>query len=125
VSTVLKTLTREGCSVEPTLVDRRLVLRMTGTFDMTAAPSLNSYFVQLLAETKRLKLNELAFDVTEVYYLGSSSIKAFVTLVAALRSGKGGLLIRVLTNPHLDWQERTFSVLARLAPNVVSVERPS
>jgi anti-anti-sigma regulatory factor len=121
----LESLTREGWSVEPKLVDRRLSLRMTGTFDMTAASALQAYFAQVLAHTKAFKLNEIAFDVSEVYYLGSSSIKAFVTLVAALRSGLGGLLIRVITNPRLDWQERTFSVLARLAPDMVSIERPS
>ena len=31
--------------------------------------------------------------------------------------------MRVLTSSRLDWQERTFAVLARLAPEIVNVER--
>jgi len=29
----------------------------------------------------------------------------------------------VVTSSRLDWQERTFAVLARLAPEIVNVER--
>jgi hypothetical protein len=31
--------------------------------------------------------------------------------------------MRVITSSRLDWQERTFAVLARLAPDIVNVER--
>ena len=74
-------------------------------------------------EIRATNPRQLNIDVTSVYYLGSSCIKAFVSLTAALKATLKHPTMHVLTSPHLDWQERTFAVLARLAPEMVVVER--
>ena len=119
----LEPMTREGHSVVPRLEDRKLHLKLSGTFDMTSATALQIYLDQVQSETRKLQILELVVDVSEVYYLGSSCIKSFVTLTVGLQNGTAGMLLRVLTNPRLDWQERAFSVLARIAPQRVLVEQ--
>ncbi|MGC4067578.1 MAG: hypothetical protein QM784_23615 [Polyangiaceae bacterium] len=119
----LEPMSREGHSIVPRLEDRRLILKLSGTFDMTSANALQAYLEQVASEARRQQLLELVIDVVEVYYLGSSCIKSFVTLTVGMQNGTAGLLLRVVTNPRLDWQERAFSVLARIAPQRVRVEQ--
>jgi anti-anti-sigma regulatory factor len=101
----------------------QLRIRLTGTFDMTAAPNLSLFLVSVEGELRRLQIGEIIFDVTEVYYLGSSCIKAFVDLIAAARKLDTHPQIRVRVNPRLDWHDRTFAILARLAPTLVTLEK--
>jgi len=109
--------------LEATLLPEKLNVVLKGTFDMTATPDLALYLVSIEAEVKRLEIREVVIDVVEVYYLGSSCIKSFVTFVEAMKKHGFHPQVRVLTNPRLDWHERTFSVLARLSPALVTLER--
>jgi anti-anti-sigma regulatory factor len=122
MTTPLARLAGEGYAVDVRTQGRSLELALTGTFDMTAAPALSEYLEKVQAETKRAMPAEVVFDVTGLYYLGSSCIKAFVSLTVAFKALPSGPKLRVITNPRLDWQERTFLVLARLAPSLVTVE---
>lgn len=118
----IQPLTQEASSVVASLEDRCLVVKLSGTFDMAAAVKLQQYFDQVQAEARRLQVLEILLDVVEVYYLGSSCIKAFVRLTAGLQHGTGGMLLRLKTNPRLDWQTRAFQVLSRMSPNRVVVQ---
>jgi len=119
----LEPMTREGHSVVPRLDDRKLFLKLAGTFDMKSELELHHYLQQVQIEARKLSVLELVIDVTEAYYLGSTCIKSFVTLTLGLQNGTAGMLLRVLTNPRLDWQGRAFSILARLAPNSVIIDK--
>jgi anti-anti-sigma regulatory factor len=119
----LEPIIREGHSIVPRFEERRLILKLAGTFDMTSAHTLQVYLEQVAVEAREKQLLELVVDVVDVYYLGSSCIKSFVTLTVGLQNGTAGLLLRVVTNPRLDWQDRAFSVLARIAPQRVLVEQ--
>lgn len=119
----LEPIIREGHSIVPRFEERRLILKLAGTFDMTSAHTLQIYLEQVAVEAREKQLLELVVDVVDVYYLGSSCIKSFVTLTVGLQNGTAGLLLRVVTNPRLDWQDRAFSVLARIAPQRVLVEQ--
>lgn len=98
-------------------------VRLTGTFDMMANPDLALFLVSLEGDIKRQQLREIVVDVTEVYYIGSSSIKSFVALIEATKKLDFHPQTRLVTNPRLDWQERTFSILQRLAPALVTIEK--
>jgi hypothetical protein len=98
-------------------------IRLKGTFDMTATPDLSLFLVSVEGEIKRLRWQDITIDVTEVYYLGSSCIKSFVALIEALKKVDFHPRARVLINPRLDWHDRTFSILARLAPALVTLEK--
>jgi hypothetical protein len=98
-------------------------IRMTGTFDMTATSDLALFLVSIEGEIHRLRIRDITIDVSEVYYLGSSSIKSFVALIEALKKYDFHPRIRMLVSPRLDWHERTFSILARLSPTLVTLEK--
>jgi anti-anti-sigma regulatory factor len=114
---------REGHSIVPRFESYRLILKLAGTFDMTSAHTLQVYLEKVATLARESRLNEVVIDVVDVYYLGSSCIKSFVTLTVGLQNGTAGLLLRIVTNPRLDWQERAFSVLSRIAPQRVIVEQ--
>jgi hypothetical protein len=113
----------EGYSLEAVDSGERGSLRLKGTFDMTANPNLSLFLVSIEGEIQRLHWCEVILDVTEVYYLGSSCIKSFVALIEALKKVSSRPQIRVVVSPRLDWHERTFSILARLAPTLVTIEK--
>ncbi|GEM_PF-2270135 len=115
----------DGYSIEASEDSHRLAVALAGTFDMTAAQDLQRYLDEVRAEVIATNPRELQIDVSSVYYLGSSCIKAFVTLTASLKDAPKRPTLKVLTSARLDWQDRTFAVLARLAPDMVSVERVS
>ena len=119
----LERVKKDGYSIEARERSQLLSVVLTGTFDMTATQDLQKFLEDVRAEVMATKPRELEIDVSSVYYLGSSCIKAFVSLTAALKAAPKRPLMRILTSSRLDWQERTFAVLARLAPDMVVVER--
>ena len=119
----LERVKKDGYSIEARERSQLLSVVLTGTFDMTATQDLQKFLEEVRAEVIATKPRELEMDVSSVYYLGSSCIKAFVSLTAALKAAPKRPLMRILTSSRLDWQERTFAVLARLAPDLVVVER--
>jgi hypothetical protein len=119
----LERVKKDGYSIEARERSQLLSVVLTGTFDMTATQDLQKFLEDVRAEVMATKPRELEIDVSSVYYLGSSCIKAFVSLTAALKAASKRPLLRILTSSRLDWQERTFAVLARLAPDMVNVER--
>ncbi len=119
----LERVKKEGYSIEAQERSQRLSVVLTGTFDMTASQDLQKFLDEVRAEMMATNPHEIEIDVSSVYYLGSSCIKAFVSLTAALKAAPKRPIMRVITSSRLDWQERTFAVLARLAPEIVNVER--
>jgi hypothetical protein len=119
----LERIKADGYTIEATMNSQRLSVALSGTFDMTAAADLQRFFNDVRAEVLAASPRELEIDVSSVYYLGSSCIKAFVTLTASLKDASKRPALKVITSSRLDWQDRTFSVLARLAPEMVTVER--
>jgi hypothetical protein len=114
---------KEGYSLEAAEGIAEIHLRLTGTFDMTTTADLSLFLVSIEGEVKRLQTTELVINVVEVCYLGSSCIKSFVALVEAMKRLYTHPRTRILINPRLDWHERTFSILARLAPDQVILEK--
>lgn len=118
-----ESIRKDGFSLEAVAGTTLIQIRMTGTFDMTAAADLALFLVSIENELRRLRVPELVINVVELYYLGSSSIKSFVALVEALKQMDLRPRARFLINQQLDWHERTFSILARLAPTQVALEK--
>jgi len=121
----LEAIRRDGYSIEAAERSNRLSVTLIGTFDMTASADLQRFLDVVRQEIIATSPQQLVVDVSSVYYLGSSCIKAFVSLTAAMKAYPKHPKIRVVTSSRLDWQDRTFAVLARLAPGIVTVERAS
>jgi hypothetical protein len=121
----LERIDRNGYAIEATERNSNLSVVLVGTFDMTAARDLQNFLADVREEMVATAPAQLDIDVTAVCYLGSSCIKAFVSLTAAMKALHKRPKIRVTTSARLDWQDRTFAVLARLAPEIVTVVRIS
>jgi hypothetical protein len=119
----LERVKKEGYSIEAHERSQRVTIVLNGTFDMAAAQDLQNFVDELVIEVTATNPREIEIDVSSIYYLGSSCIKAFVSLTAALKAAPKHPKMRILTSTRLDWQERTFAILARLAPELVTVER--
>jgi len=123
--TSLAPIKKEGYAIEASERGNRLSVVLNGTFDMTAAQDLQKFLDDVRREVVATSPVQLDINVSSVYYLGSSCIKAFVSLTAAMKALSKRPNIRLITSSRLDWQDRTFAVLARLAPDIVKVERAS
>ena len=121
----LERIKRDGYSIEATERNNKLSVVLVGTFDMTAAQDLQKFLESVRGEIAATAPAQLDIDVASVYYLGSSCIKSFVSLTAAMKALPKRPKIRITRSARLDWQDRTFAVLARLAPDIVTVERIS
>src|SRR5450432_110557 len=113
-------ISREGYSIDVIERSQRVSVVLNGTFDMAASEDVQHFLEDLQSEVMATNPGEVEIDVSAVYYLGSSCMKAFVSLTAALKAAVKQPTLRILTSSRLDWQGRTFAVLARLAPKLVS-----
>lgn len=114
----------DGYTLDVTESALDLNIRLTGTFDMTAAPDLSLFLASIEGEVRRLQTRLVNVDVVDVYYLGSACIKCVLALIEALKRIESRPRCRVIINPQRDWHHRTFSILARLAPTLVTLEKP-
>ena len=70
-----------------------------------------------------ISVSEVGFDLRSLYFMNSSCLKAFVTLVdKVVRGTAPSYVIRFSANPQLHWQKRSFEALKRFALCVVRVD---
>jgi anti-anti-sigma regulatory factor len=100
--------------------DAALILRLRGTADMAVADKLAKGLEQSHAEAVQSKFKLVCVDLQAVYFVNSTCLKNFVTLV--MRAKESGYKVRFLLNPRLSWQRRAVDPIERLAPTTVSVE---
>jgi hypothetical protein len=65
----------------------------------------------------------VSVDLSELYFLNSSCLKAFVTWIHQAKTAERTYEIRLRMNPGLPWQRRSLEPLRRLAPGVVFLEQ--
>ncbi len=113
-------LREPGFALEP--LGEAAGFRFTGNGDTEAVAPLDR-FLKLVHEDMRAQAcHEVTVDVCELYFMNSSCIKAFVSWVYGVKSGPTSYRIRILMNPRLQWQARTFNTLHRLSPTHVHIE---
>jgi hypothetical protein len=113
-----------GFSLTPQFEEPTLTITFSGNADMTAVKPLSLYLSQVHAEALHLELEEVAFDLKELYFMNSSCFKSFVTWINSVSTGDPKLAyrIRFLANPQQYWQRRSLDALRRMAQNIVTVE---
>jgi hypothetical protein len=122
--TSLVPVVENGFSLTPELEAPTLTIAFSGNADMAAVKPLSTYLSQVHAEALQLGLEEVAFDLKELYFMNSSCFKSFVTWINSVSTGDPKLAyrIRFLANPQQYWQRRSLDALRRMAQNVVTVE---
>jgi hypothetical protein len=123
-ATSLVPVVQNGFSLTPKLEDSSLTVAFSGNADMSAVTPLSMFLSHVHAEALQLELEEVTFDLKELYFMNSSCFKSFVTWINSVSTGdpKRAYRIRFLANPQQYWQRRSLDALRRMAQNIVSVE---
>lgn len=111
-----------GFSCRPTLSDEKLSVAFEGTGDVAAIELLASYLKSVHAEALRLRLREVSCDFRQLSFMNSSCFKSFVVWIDTVKNLPEPYQIRLVTEPSMQWQRRSFEALRRLATRVVVLE---
>jgi hypothetical protein len=100
-------------------------LRLTGTITAKqASQDLAVFFKSLHRDAVARGISELRVDVTELTFVNASSIRLFIDWAVWVRDEpRHRYMLRFVTSRQVMWQETSFSALASLMTEVVSVER--
>jgi anti-anti-sigma regulatory factor len=103
--------------------EQQIIVYLRGNADSDVADTFALYLQQLHDIAIASKVREVVFDSRELYFLTSACIKSLVVAIKRLMAEEARLQykIRLVTTPALRWQERSFEVLTKIAPLLVSV----
>jgi hypothetical protein len=103
--------------------DQQIIVYLRGNADSDVADTFALYLQQLHDVALAMKAREVVFDSRELYFLTSACIKGFMVAIKRLMAveARAQYKIRFVTTPALRWQERSFEVLTKVAPLLVSI----
>jgi len=104
--------------------ETEVVVRLSGSADLTTVRALNEYLAQVHADVRRNKAHSVNMDLRDLDFMNSSCLKALVTWVAEVQEGPADerYAIVILGSERRAWQKRSLHALATLAPDVVSLK---
>jgi hypothetical protein len=119
----IQPISSAGLEALPKRIADDISVRLVGSCDMEVLGALEAFLKGLHLEARRLKARQLIFDCTELYFMNSSSVKLFVTLIAGVRKleakGRYGVCFRL--NANLPWQRRSLEAIRLFAPEIVTL----
>ena|SRR5882724_5507941 len=105
----------------PSVSGDEVTITLTGTGDMGAVSPLERCLSEVHQLALSRNLRTVRVDISALYLLNSSCLKAFVSFIQLNITSKRRYAVRFLVDKRLVWQERTLGVLSRMAPDLVSV----
>lgn len=122
----LRPVVTEGFSMQPLGADEEITVKLTGNADMAATPILATWLPRVHADAVRLNIRLVTFDLRELYFMNSSCLKCFASMLTSLRPPReGGYEVRFLASATLHWQSRSLGPLQAIAKDNVKIERAS
>lgn len=111
----------EAFRILPGIEHQRLRIRLEGSADMAAVTPLKTCLAEARITMQEHRLSELELDLTALYLLNSSCIKALVHFLFVLQSEPPSFPVTFVVSPTLSWQPRALAPLERMAPAIVHV----
>jgi len=108
-------------SATPSVLGDEITVALTGTGDMGAVAPLERCLTEVHELILSRELRAAKIDVSALYLLNSSCLKAFISLIHKNIASERRYAVRFVVDGRLAWQERTLGALRRLAPDLVSV----
>ena len=105
----------------PEVIGDEVVVTLTGTGDMAAVAPLERCLSQVRELIEARDVGAARIDISALYILNSSCIKALISFIHANAGAKRSFAVRFVVDGRLAWQARTLAVLCRMAPTLVSV----
>ena len=118
------TLKESDFTAQASLDDRRLLVSLTGTADLTIKSQLDHFLQEVHAEARRCQAEEVTVDVRQLEFMNSSCLKCFVWWIGTVQEqpGEGRYHIVFLSSPSVYWQRRSLNALACLANDIITVQ---
>jgi hypothetical protein len=99
-------------------------VRIKGNADMQSLTDLDAFLRALYVQVLKLAVNEVSFDMRDLYFMNSSCLRCFVTFIiddADLGTAQR-FRIKFISNPTLHWQRKSLDALKACGDDLVSVE---
>ena len=118
-------LSLSGFSATRTIEAGQMVIALKGAADGGTADPLGEYLLARHDEAVRRSIPNVILDCSELAFLTSSCIKEVAVWIRAIVSMAPGTQYKVTARivPTLHWQERTFQVLCRMAPDLLRTSK--
>ena len=115
-------VTRAAFSVEISMAEDAVHVALAGNGDMDAAPVMGKYVSVFHGHALKHKSKTILFDLTRLYFLNSSCLKALASLVVT--DGKLGPdeQYKIIFRLGLPWQSRSLTALQGLGKGFVIIE---
>ena len=97
-------------------------LRLSGNGDGEVVTPLDRTLKQLHDELSFSGARSVIVDLSDLYFMNSSCLKAFVSWIYKVRTSGKPYQIRMQLNPRQRWQQRGLEPLQRLAPAIVFLD---
>lgn len=97
-------------------------LRLSGNGDGEVVAPLDRTLKQLHDELSFSGARSVVVDLSDLYFMNSSCLKAFVSWIYKVRTSGKPYQIRMQLNPRQRWQQRGLEPLQRLAPAIVFLD---
>jgi hypothetical protein len=117
----LKRAVYDKLAIAPHFDAGNLEVHLSGVCDSFAVKSLGTYLEEVGLELSRLALTKVAFDVTKLSLLNSSSLKQFITFLRPMKLGESNCTVEFVVDDAIPWQRRCMAALVRMCPNAVSL----
>jgi hypothetical protein len=104
--------------------ERRILVSLTGTADLTVKSQLDRFLREVHAEAQRCLAEEVTVDVRQLEFMNSSCLKCFVWWISTVQEqpGEGKYHIVFVSNPSVYWQRRSLNALACLANDIITIQ---
>lgn len=100
-----------------------LTLEISGSCDSQTIADLDRFLREAHQEALRLRTKQIVINCESLYFMNSAAIKVFATWLARIKevSEADRYRVAVRTNRFVAWQRRSFSAIARSAPDILSL----
>ena len=103
--------------------ERRLDLRLTGAADARATADLEAFTRRAHEEARRLGVPEVSVDLSELSFMSSSCLKAFVIWLSEVRelAPHARYKLRFVWDEKCYWQRRSLQALKTFAEEIIEL----
>jgi hypothetical protein len=94
---------------------------LTGTADLRCQPAFEGFLGTLHRETVSVGADEVEVEMRALEFMSAACFRAMVAWVARVDEASRPYRIRVLADPHRQWQRRSMHALTCFASDFVTV----
>jgi hypothetical protein len=112
------------CTAEPEAVDQVFRATISGNASLSSRAQLDGFLAAAHERVTRDSLRKIVVDIRELAFLNSSCLKSLVGWILRIKDMAPDRRYQVtfISNPQLNWQQRSLFAISSLAPDLVGIE---